>query len=335
MTGYPPRDPAVWRPQRRFAAPITSRRQLQLFNDRGGISVNFDTLRSAAPNIVLTGSQSETLSLWETHSPSGFITQPKFDARLVTVRFVTSGRTVYRRRCGTVEGLPTHATLVDFDDLLEVEASDAFSAVSGTFGADDLRAAQAALTGYAVTAVPSLAPTAALSMPGMRALFLSLRQARLRIQDVDRHDDLIFPLIQEVLSYQLLSAWPQCAAAARPGTTTIASRSLRAAVEYIEAHLSEPLTLAEIAAVADVSVRSLQDRFRQEKGRTPVQFIIEQRLARAHADLISPGREGLSIAAIARRWGFVHMGDFAQRYRRRYGCTPTETRRDHGRHDGN
>mgnify|MGYP002654135811 CR=1 FL=1 len=35
----------------------------------------------------------------------------------------------------------------------------------------------------------------------------------------------------------------------------------------------------------------------------------------------------LSVAEIARSWGFVHMGDFGQRYRRQYGRTPTETRR--------
>ncbi|GJE16398.1 helix-turn-helix domain-containing protein [Methylobacterium marchantiae] len=326
MTGHPRPEPAIWRPQGRFVANIASLRQLQVFNDRGGIAVNFDTMRSVSPNIAIAGSQSETLSLWETRSSSGFVTKPKFDARLITIRFVSSGHIVYRRRSGNIDGLPTHATLVDFDDLREVHASNAFSAISGTFAVDTLMAANEALTGGDDRGLPLLAPLAEVATPGMKALFLSLQQVQRRIQGIDRHDDLIFPLAREVLTYQLLSAWPRRIASPRSGTRDVPSRSLRAALDYIEANLSNALVLADVAAAAGISVRSLQDKFRREIGLTPVQFIIDRRLAKAHLDLMSSAKSTLSIADIARSWGFVHMGDFGQRYRRLYGRAPKETR---------
>jgi AraC-like DNA-binding protein len=327
MTGHTRPEPVTWRSQGRFVASIASMRQLQLFNDRGGLAVNFDILRSTAPDIAIAGTQSKAFSLWETRSSSGFVTEPKYNAQLITIRFVTSGHIVYRRRSGDVDGIPTHATLVNFSDLREVQAIGAFSAISGTFSVEVLMAAHAALTGSSHGTLPDLAPTAAVATPAMTALFLTLQRVQQQTQGVDCNDDLTLPLLREVLSYQLLSAWPRRATPAPAKAQEIPSRNLGRALDYIEANLSRALTLADIAAVAGISVRSLQDRFRRDLGRTPVQVILELRLARAHQDLTSPAKASLSVADIARSWGFVHMGDFGQRYRRQYGCTPTETRR--------
>lgn len=309
----------------RFAATISSPRQLQVFNDTGGISVNFDVLRSTAPDIALVGTQGRTLSFWETRSASGFVTNPKYNAELVTIRFITGGHVIYRSRGGETFGTPSHATLVGFHDLREVQASSAFSATSATIAVDTLTAAHQALTGTA-GGLPPLAPVAAVDTPAMKALSCTLRQIQRHSRESDRPGDLTLPLIQEILGYQLLSAWPRRVDAPAPGTPDVPSGSLRDALDYIAANLARPLTLADVAAAAGISVRVLQNRFRREVGRTPVQFIIDQRLTRVHQDLISDDHAHASIAEIATRWGFGHMGDFAQRYRKAYGHTPSEAR---------
>ncbi|MCJ2010884.1 helix-turn-helix domain-containing protein [Methylobacterium sp. J-092] len=331
MSGLAQRDPAALRSQDRIVARIGSLRQLQLFNDRGGIAVNFDILRSAAPDIRIAGSQSETFSLWETTSASGFVTKPKFDADLVTIRFVTSGSIAYRYRAGEAIGLPSHATLVGFEDLREVQASSGFGAISGTIPVAALMAANAALTGGGDRGFAPLAPIAAMTPPGVQMLFCTLRQIHAHSHGPSRRGNLIVPLIQEILSYQLLSVWPKRDMPAPQESQDVPLRRIRAALDYIEAHLSDPLTLADIATAAGISVRSLQDRFRQAIGQTPVQFIIDRRLRKVHHDLTARGGATLSIAEVAARWGFVHMSDSGQRYRRLYGCAPSETRRDAGR----
>ncbi|MDP4003360.1 AraC family transcriptional regulator [Methylobacterium sp. NEAU K] len=324
-------DRATWRSQAQFAARIASLRQLRAFNDTGGIAVHFDVMQSTKPDIEISGSQSEVLSFWETRSASGFITQPKFAAQLVTVRFVTSGHIVYAHRHGDILGSTTHATLAGFEDLNEVRASSAFSAVSGTIAVNTLAAANEALTGSDHPGLPQLAPVAEMSTPGMAALFCTVRLIQRRIQELDRSADLVFPLLQEVMSYQLLSAWPKRVEVKAAGAPHVPSQRLRLAIDYIDANLQNRLTLSEIASVTGVSVRSLQENFRKEIGRTPIQLIIERRLERAHTDLTSTEKSTWSIAEIARHWGFVHISDFGQRYRRLYGCTPSDTRRESGR----
>lgn len=331
MTGQAGLDSTIWRPRSQFAATIVSLRQLQMFNDTGGVAVNFDVRRAREPEIALVGSQSEALSLWETRSSSGFITHPKFNADLVTIRFVTSGSIVYRHRVGDIVGSPTHATLVGFEDLREVEASGAFGAISATLRTADLATAHAALTGGDPLVLPRLAPVAEIAGPGMRALLCTVREVRRQVQEAPRSGDFLVPLIQEIMAYQLLSVWPRQTPASVAVGREGPSRSLQTALDFIMANLGVPLMLSDIAAAAGISVRSLQDRFRRDLGQTPVQFIIDQRLEHAHRDLLSPGNDALPVAAIARRWGFAHLSDFGQRYRKRYGCTPSATRHEAGR----
>lgn len=325
-TDYERLDPAMWRPQARFRAEIGSRQQLRAFNDTGGIAVFLDVMSTSRPDIELSGSQSRILSFWDTRSRSGFVTKPKFSAGLLTLRFVLSGQICYLRRDGETMASPLIAALTGFDDLREVRASSAVSALSATFPVQSLVSASAALTGGGVYDLPALEQLADMGRPGMAALFCTVRSVQRRMQTMDREADLLLPLLQEVMSYQLLSAWPKRVALVQAPSAEPAPRQLGRAIDYIEANLPTVLTLAEIATVAGVSVRSLQIKFKKEFGRSPVQFIIERRLARVHQDLLSPMSAGRSIGAIARAWGFLHMGDFGQRYNRLFGCTPSQTR---------
>ncbi|MGH1590077.1 helix-turn-helix domain-containing protein [Methylobacterium phyllosphaerae] len=320
-------DPRIWRPQAQFSASIASPTQLKRFNDTGGIAVHLDVMRETRPDIAISGSQSETLSVWETRSSSGFVTKPKFVAGLVTIRFVTRGHVVSSRRTGDLLASTAIATLTGFEELHEVHASPAVSAVSATIAAATLAAANTALTGSDQPGLPALAPIAEMTRPGMGSLFCTIRLIQGRIQGLDRRADLVLPLLEEVMSYQLLSTWPKRADGTPAPPPDVAPRRLRRAIDYIEAHLATALTLADVATAAGIGVRSLQNTFRTELGRTPVQFIIDRRLARAHADLLADTGARRSIAEIARCWGFVHMSDFGQRYRRLHGCTPSETRR--------
>jgi transcriptional regulator GlxA family with amidase domain len=53
----------------------------------------------------------------------------------------------------------------------------------------------------------------------------------------------------------------------------------------------------------------------------------EIRLRRAHEDLRAADPSATTVAAIARRWGFAHMGRFAREYQAAYGQTPSATLR--------
>lgn len=104
-------------------------------------------------------------------------------------------------------------------------------------------------------------------------------------------------------------------------------RHLRLAENFIEAHLNQPITLEEVAQAAGISARGLQLAFRQHRGKTPLEFWRDLRLARAHQDLLAG--QG-SVTDIALKWGFTHFGRFAQSYRTAFGLSPRDTLRAAG-----
>lgn len=105
------------------------------------------------------------------------------------------------------------------------------------------------------------------------------------------------------------------------------NRRLRAAVEYIHGHAALPLTVSDIARAADLSVRGLQESFQRALDRTPMQYLREVRLRRAHEDLLRSTPEETTVADIARRWGFSHMGRFSSEFLQRFGEYPKNTLR--------
>lgn len=105
-------------------------------------------------------------------------------------------------------------------------------------------------------------------------------------------------------------------------------RRVRAAIDLIESSAGQPLTATDLARAAGVSLRSLQDDFREHLGVTPMTYLRNVRLGRAHEDLLEGDADASSpVTEIAYRWGFSHVPRFAANYRERFGETPSETLR--------
>lgn len=99
------------------------------------------------------------------------------------------------------------------------------------------------------------------------------------------------------------------------------------AQRYIESNLKSDLSSSAIAAACGVSARSLFRTYRALRGASPIAWARNLRLQRVHADLQHLDFLGRTISQIASDWGFTHFGHFCEAYRRVYGQTPTETRR--------
>jgi AraC-like DNA-binding protein len=99
--------------------------------------------------------------------------------------------------------------------------------------------------------------------------------------------------------------------------------------EYVDQHLTEPDLNAESIALAHhVSVRTLYNAWAAASQVPLSQWIIAARLERARAQL-SGGTQAITIAAVARRWGFADATHFARRFRSAYGLSPREWRQLH------
>jgi transcriptional regulator GlxA family with amidase domain len=93
---------------------------------------------------------------------------------------------------------------------------------------------------------------------------------------------------------------------------------------WVDAHLTEPITLGDLCRIAGVGERCLQRDFEHRRGMSPMRFVAERRLAASHRALLQSG-PGASVTHIALANGFDHVGRFAQLYRQVIGELPSRT----------
>ena len=128
---------------------------------------------------------------------------------------------------------------------------------------------------------------------------------------------------EDMLAALLVQAWrPEV-----PGRRQAApsADSLRRAEEFLAAHLEEPVSLAEVARAAGLSVRSLSRAFQQKHRQGPIGFLRRRRLEAARRDLRAAERGETTVTEVAVRYGFTHLSHFAGAYLEAFGESPSET----------
>jgi AraC-like DNA-binding protein len=96
--------------------------------------------------------------------------------------------------------------------------------------------------------------------------------------------------------------------------------------EYMRAHANEPLSIEQLAEHAGVSVRTLFAGFRDFCDTTPMAYLRNLRLEQVYLELSTQSHDA-SVTDIAFKWGFAHLGRFAQEYKKRFGEAPSTTLR--------
>ncbi|MFJ9381238.1 AraC family transcriptional regulator [Streptomyces sp. NPDC101455] len=110
----------------------------------------------------------------------------------------------------------------------------------------------------------------------------------------------------------------------RPAAQARHPRVLRLALDHIEAHLADVMTIGDIAAAAGCSARTLHDYFQDGLHTSPMGYVRDLRLRRAHRELRNTGRP---VTEVAYALGFTHLGRFSSAYRKRFGVLPSQTAR--------
>lgn len=114
----------------------------------------------------------------------------------------------------------------------------------------------------------------------------------------------------------------------RRSARMITPRDVKRAVDYLEAHLDSPITVADLVAASQVAGRTLFQHFHDVRGMSPMRYLRNARFAKVRDALLRAEPEE-SVTVIAMACGFTHMGRFAVEYRRRFGERPSDTlRRD-------
>jgi AraC family transcriptional regulator len=104
----------------------------------------------------------------------------------------------------------------------------------------------------------------------------------------------------------------------------LTARQVRIVTEYMDAHLTEKMTISELAALLDLTRFHFIRAFRQTAGMPPHQFLIRRRVDRARGML---AESPITIGEIAEQTGFGSPIQLTRAFRRVLGTTPSALRR--------
>lgn len=102
-------------------------------------------------------------------------------------------------------------------------------------------------------------------------------------------------------------------------------KAIRRVIELVEDSPCESFSAPELASAAGVSLRRLQQLFRAYAGMSPTQWLRLRRLNAVRRDLMRSTAAETTVAEVAMRWSFWHLGRFAQSYYSLFGEHPSTT----------
>jgi AraC-like DNA-binding protein len=145
--------------------------------------------------------------------------------------------------------------------------------------------------------------------------------------DLDRH--ILAPLYLQEIVYRLLQS-EQGSLLRNLAASESASSATSTVIEYARAHLAEALTVADMAALVNLSPSAFAHQFRETTGRPPYQFVKEMRLDHARDLLVA---SDVTVARISKEVGYASVSHFISAFRGRFGVTPRafSTHALHGR----
>ena len=109
----------------------------------------------------------------------------------------------------------------------------------------------------------------------------------------------------------------------RFGQTLNVDKRLVAAQQFIDSRLDQAISLAEIATVANLSVRQLTTLFRRYFDMSPKDYLLEQRMQSAWRLL---QETPISVQQISEKCGYTNLSAFSARFTKHYGFPPSKIR---------
>lgn len=103
------------------------------------------------------------------------------------------------------------------------------------------------------------------------------------------------------------------------------TEAIRKAVSYIESHITEDITMYDVATHVNVSPFYFHKGFSILCGYSITEYIRNRRLALAGEELMS---SDTTVIALAMKYGYDSPDSFAKAFTRFHGCSPSAVRRD-------
>ncbi|MFB2566040.1 helix-turn-helix domain-containing protein [Rhizobium sp. IMFF44] len=128
------------------------------------------------------------------------------------------------------------------------------------------------------------------------------------------------------LAIRLVEGSEQTSVGTAATGATLTNRHQRRLVDFIEAHIDQSLSLADLAATVGLSVSHLKPLFRTTFGMPVHHYVLTRRVERARLLILSTD---MALAEIALATGFAHQSHMTHWMRRILGLTPGMLSRMH------
>jgi AraC family transcriptional regulator len=129
--------------------------------------------------------------------------------------------------------------------------------------------------------------------------------------------------LRNLLGVHLLRNYSDLTKPSQPESSSISGLQIQQIKDYIEAHLADELSIADLAALIPMSQFHFARAFKAAIGEPPHRYITNRRLEQAKVLLAVTQ---LSVAEIAYRVGFSNQSHFTAQFRKSVGTTPKQYR---------
>ena len=132
-------------------------------------------------------------------------------------------------------------------------------------------------------------------------------------------DHILADALNTALAVQITRLCGGAAAISLEPANGLSRERLRRVHDYVEAHLDDRLSLADLAGVACLSPYHFSRSFKQAVGMGPQRYVMHRRVERAKALM---RRTDQPLALIAQEVGFADQSHLTSVFRREFGVTP-------------
>ncbi|SMR77769.1 helix-turn-helix domain-containing protein [Marinobacterium sediminicola] len=136
------------------------------------------------------------------------------------------------------------------------------------------------------------------------------------------HEGSILPVMQQHWESLLIESLADQLTDPAPAHIDILPLHLRHTVDWLKAHIAQPVSVSDLVKVAGCSRRSLEIGFQQFLGCSPARYVLLQKLELAHQRLQQS--QG-TVSEVADQCGFNHLSHFTRLYKDHFGETPSQT----------
>jgi AraC family transcriptional regulator len=130
---------------------------------------------------------------------------------------------------------------------------------------------------------------------------------------------------------RLLASASRVATSERSRGSKLAQWRLKRAIDYVEARLNEPVSLADFASSAGLTRMHFAAQFRAATGLRPHEYLMRRRIERAQEMLVGTG---MSLVDVALSVGFQTQSHFTSVFKRYAGQPPRAWRESRGVQSG-